>query len=620
MQAVFRQQRRLSRACHVNRISSGNFAGKVAAMVVATLIGISGIPAAADDVAPAPGEQRRWSLDFRVRLEQGGGEPPIEVRLSGDWVSTICAVRPGRYDVTLELANASFKDGGAKSDPADANEQLRRRLARPFWATYRKDGALLAVHFLKDVPPSDRNLLQTIVTEAQLVRADPDRPVWTMLERDGAGEYVAIYNRRDLNVVVKRKLKYVHTDGAAGAPAAGLEVNIQESELRFSLDPDGEITALDGSNRVRIGVAFGNAAPLAAVTETHLGNLRRSHAPEKIGSLARALSDVETSPVVSHKPDPEKLRAELDGRLIEGRTTESLLEAATAKGDEPMLRDRLAALFRQRPEATVAALALLLKNGPQKRITDAFGSAGSSAAIRALSSLASDRSLPRSLRIDALSAFIVMQRPSGEAMRLPATLLDDVDGRVASAARITSGALARAGRAEHPVEAEAIDAALVARYRRAREAGECSDLLAAMGNSVGPSVLPVIRDALRDLRNSVRAEAVGALRLAGGPEFDRLLSATITDDGDPGVRAAAIFASTFRHPFGAVIGESLVRAARTDSVDYVRSNAVTVLRQNPGAAPNTAEALAWIAEHDVKPGIRRLAREALASVSRKGAR
>ena len=50
----------------------------------------------------------------------------------------------------------------------------------------------------------------------------------------------------------------------------------------------------------------------------------------------------------------------------------------------------------------------------------------------------------------------------------------------------------------HPAEADRIDASLVARYRQAKEVGERSDLLTALGNCVGPTVLPLIRDALRD--------------------------------------------------------------------------------------------------------------------------
>jgi hypothetical protein len=307
----------------------------------------------------------------------------------------------------------------------------------------------------------------------------------------------------------------------------------------------------------------------------------------------------------------------LKNELLEGHATEPLLAAtldsAKNKGADRLLPDRLAALFRQRPEATTAAISLLRKNGPTKRITDALGSAGSPAAVDALGSIARDRTLPRPLRIDALTAFILAQHPSVVAMRTPAALLDDDDVSIASAARIVSGALARAGRATHPAEADRIDAALVARYRKAQGIEEAQGLLAALGNSLGPSVTPVIENASHDPRVPVRAAAARALRLAVGPEVDRLLSAIITDDRDPGVRAAAIFAVSFRHPISPALGEALVHAASVDPVKYVRRGAVTLLRQNPNASPRIPETLAWIAEHDSQPGVRRLAQETLTS-------
>lgn len=100
-----------------------------------------------------------------------------------------------------------------------------------------------------------------------------------------------------------------------------------------------------------------------------------------------------------------------------------------------------------------------------------------------------------------------------------------------------------------------------------------------------------------------------------GPDVDRSLAAAITSDNHPRVRADAIFAAGFRRPLSPQLGEALLRAAKDDPIDYVRSNAVTLLRRNPGAHPGLAETLAWIADNDSKPSIRRLAREALASLS-----
>ncbi|HYM07626.1 MAG TPA: hypothetical protein VEU11_13795, partial [Terriglobales bacterium] len=156
------------------------------------------------------GAQRRWKLDFQTRLEQPAG-PPVEVALTGEWTSTIVAARSGEYDAALELAGVHLTGNVGGNVPPEAVQQTEKRLSRRFWATYLNDGTLLKIHFFKDVSPSDRNLLQMVTAEAQFVRPDASKMVWNTLERDGAGNYLAIYNWVKPEAVVKRKLKYVHT-------------------------------------------------------------------------------------------------------------------------------------------------------------------------------------------------------------------------------------------------------------------------------------------------------------------------------------------------------------------------------------------------------------------------
>ena len=561
------------------------------------------------------GDQSRWSLDFRTRLEQPTA-PPVELHLTGDWVSTIAAARPGEYDAQLQIDNLRFTGNAAKSTNAASLEDLRRRLSRPFWATYRADGGLLAIHFFRNVSPADRNLLLMVATELQLVQPDSARPSWTGQERDSAGEYVALYAAPRPDRIMKRKLKYVYTDGVAGAPAGAVRVAIDQSDVTFSLARNGWVQAVDGTSRMHMDLSLGDANQLAVVTEIHVSNLRTVRAADLIGSLARALPDVTSSPIVTQQPDPAEARAQADDRLLEGYATESLLNDAFAKGTvDTALPDRLAALFRRRPEAASVAAALLSKNGAQKRLTNALGVAGSSAAIAALAGLAGNPALAENLRVDAVTAFVQMQHPTPEAMRVPAALMSDSNPAVQSAARMMTGALARAGRSAHPAEADALDASLIALYRNAGGTPQASELLNALGNSAGPSVVPVIEEALRDSRIPVRAAAARALRLAPGAEIDRLLATVIVSDSDPHVRADAIFSARFRRPLPAPLADALLDTATSDIVDYVRSNAIALLRQNPAASPRIPETLAHIADHDTNPGIRRQAREALASIN-----
>jgi hypothetical protein len=585
---------------------------KFFALTVVIALAVATAGAAAPEMQP--GDQSRWSLDLRVQLEQHAA-PPVEVHLTGDWVSTIVAVRPGEYDAQLQIDHSGFTGDAAKTAPAASLDDLRRRLSQPFWATYHVDGELFAVHFYHDVSPSDQNLLQMIATELQLVRPVSAEPSWTAQERDGAGEYVALYVMVQPDRIIKRKLKYLYTDGVAGAPADTVQVILDQSSITFSLRADGCIQTADGTTRMHMQLSSDQSGQLAAVTEIHVGNIRTASAPELIGSLVHALPNVTSSPIVTHRPDPIKAQAQADDLLLEGLTTEGLLTAAFAKdANDSALAHRLVALFRRRPEAPSVAVALLSRKGAQRRLTDALGVAGSPPAIAALGNLAHDAGLPEDLRVDAIIALVQMQHPTVEAMRIPAGLMDDSNPAIRSPARLMSGALARAGRSAHSAEADTIDSSLVCLYRNTNETPEITQLLGALGNSVGPSVVPVIEEALRDSRVPVRAAAARALRLAPGFEVDRLLATVMDSDSSPIVRSDAIFAARFRRPLPSALADAVLHTASSDSVDYVRSDAVALIRQNPSASPNIPNTLEQIANRDTNLGIRRQANEALASL------
>lgn len=97
------------------------------------------------------------------------------------------------------------------------------------------------------------------------------------------------------------------------------------------------------------------------------------------------------------------------------------------------------ALFRLRPEAAQDVVARLYKDGAQKRITNALGIADTFDSVSALATLARNESAPDNLRVDALIAFVQMQHPSAEGMRVPADLLQDSNPAVRSAARMMTG-------------------------------------------------------------------------------------------------------------------------------------------------------------------------------------
>lgn len=562
-----------------------------------------------------PGDQSRWSLDFSTRLEQRSASA-VEIHLAGGWISTVTAVREGQYDAQLRLSNVHFTGDAAKSASVASLANLEARLSRPFWATYRDDGELAAVHFFSDTVPSDRNLLQMIATELELVRPGTARDSWTAQERDGAGEYSALYLEPQSDRILKRKLKYTYTDGMAGARANAVHVSIDQSEITFLLSAGQQVQAVDGIDRVTMNLSPDKSQQLTAATEFHLSNPHTGRAPELVGSLDRALPGVLNSAIVTQTPDAAVVRAEADERLLKGYTTETLLAAAFANNaNREASPDRLTALFRSRPEAASAAVELLVKDGAKRTVTNALGAAGSLSAVAALSELAHNSNLEEKLRVDAIVAFVEMQHPIVEAMRVLEDLMNDPDENIQAPACMMSGALSRAGRPGHAAEADAIDASLIALFRSAQDTREKAELLGALGNSAGPSTLPIIEEALHDSTPAIRAAAARALRLIPGSEVDRLLAAVITSDPDGAVRADAIFATRFRHSLSAPLADALMQVASTDAAKFLRSNAIAVLRQNLTASPRIQETLKRIAEFDADATIRRQAAEALEYLS-----
>jgi HEAT repeat protein len=501
--------------------------------------------------------------------------------------------------------------GGSAPGAPEAEEALRRRLERTFWITTRSDGALVRVHFPRDLDPADRNLLQMIATEAQRVVPAGAGAAWTALERDGAGTYLAAYRRDPEDRYHKRKLHYLEVDGASGAGANAIAVEIVSDERRFSLDSKGGLAELEARSRVRVGAAGPAGDRLEVEVGLRLADARQGPAPDLAGSLARAQGSVDSSPVQTHRTSPAAARARRDRDLLEGRTAADLLAEGARDPSSPAVLERLAALFRLKPEAIAEAGALRGTEPGAKLFADALGTAGTPVAVGALTRLLLDPAAPERVRIEAASALARVRSPSAEAIGLPLALLDEPRPALRRAAMLGAGSLARAGREDHPVECERVERELSARYAASVEADERLAILAALGNAAGPAAAEVLEGALADGRPEVRAAAARGLRLASGPEVDALLAAALSGDADPRVRLAAIFAAGFREvdPFL----EALCAAAAADPAEQVRTGAVALLRRHLALAPSVRRTLARVAERDPSPGLRRLAREATAA-------
>jgi hypothetical protein len=294
---------------------------------------------------------------------------------------------------------------------------------------------------------------------------------------------------------------------------------------------------------------------------------------------------------------------------------DDLLAAVAAGQDGDGLPGRIEALLRRDDDVVRVLLAFIRGDKATKLLVDALAASGTPASQDALCALARDVHVPAHVRAEAVSSLGLIKRPTASTMTAIAEVVRRDDAKRASPERappelagpalFLAGSVARAGRAEHPAHAAAIEKIVLAQSARAHDTDEILDALAALGNLGSAAVLPRLRAAIGSGDARIRAAAIRALRLVPDPEADQLLAATLRRDHDPTVRAAAMFAAGFRKLDPLV--DAIVEAAQRDPVEYVRAGAVTLLARNRVLSPRIDRALTDIATKDPHPDLRRLA-------------
>ena len=284
---------------------------------------------------------------------------------------------------------------------------------------------------------------------------------------------------------------------------------------------------------------------------------------------------------------------------------EDLLVTVSAGREGDGMPRRIETALRHDDAAARTALEYVRGDKATKLIVEALAAAGTPAAQEALCELARDRRLPRHVRAETAASLGLLRRPTAATMTAVAELMRGEDPELVAPTLFLAGSIARAGRDDHPTEAEAIELLVLVQAARARGSDDRVEALAALGNLGSPGVLPQVRTALAGDDARVRAAGARALRLVPDPAADRLLAATLRSDRDPTVRAAALFAAGFRKLEPLV--DAVAETAETEPIAYVRGNAVTLLARHRDVSPRAGRALAFVASHDPRPDLRRLA-------------
>jgi hypothetical protein len=265
---------------------------------------------------------------------------------------------------------------------------------------------------------------------------------------------------------------------------------------------------------------------------------------------------------------------------------DDLLAAVIAGHEGDGLPARLEAVLRRDDAAVHAAAAFVHGGRATKMIIDALAAAGTPAAQDALFALAREGHLPGHVRAEAVASLGLVRRPTEPTMTEVGELIRARDQDLRAPALFLAGTVARAGRAEHPAQAAAIERIVLAEAARARGTDDQLDALAALGNLGSAAVLPRLRAAMTAPDPRIRAAATRALRLVPDAEADRLLAATLRKDADSTVRAAAVFAAGFRKLEPLV--DALAEAAQGDPAEFVRAGAATLLARRAGSSTRVA--------------------------------
>ncbi len=581
------------------------------ARVVHTRVAATRADGSAPEASSAAGRQRRWTVTLETHIKQPGASSDRDnaVGLTGDWVSTLSGESAAGYDIAYELQNAHATGSGfGEVSPADV-AQLEHRLGERFWVTYQPDGAAIRVHFPRDMTDDVRNFLELVVTQAQLIRPAKASPQWTTTERDGAGTYFASYEDLGQGEILKRKMRYLPLDGTAGPNDTSVAVRVDSSETRFSVDGRGLVDSVQGHETTYVEAKLG-ALGLGIDIRIHFDHPRSGVAPELVGSFDRASPRLDSGPIVTQRATEQEMLARRDARLIHDVTLAQILGAVRSGHPDEKTRAQLEALLRERPAEIPPAVTFVrdADTGASAIVLQALGAAATPAAQGALCALAIDDGTAGPLRAEAVGALVRTKEPTASTISTLTRLMDASDPALRRQALYMAGAAGDNSRDSDPQATAQIEAELLRRHANCNGA-TCVDVLGALGNLATPAILPSVRRSLKDGSPVVRAAAVRALRKVTAPGTDQLISTTMTDDPDATVRDAAVFAATFR-PI-APLFEALCRAIEADPTDYVRSAAIEAVAKHVDESPLVEKALIVAATKDPKPGVQRLARDAL---------
>jgi hypothetical protein len=486
----------------------------------------------------------------------GGGEGIVhaDVELAGELFLRSHGKRDGAFLVEAELRRltrhrVALFGGDALADDAAARDAFDGRAAL---VEIDAAGAVRAFHYAKTDPPLFKQVMQALLTDAQMHVLADRQSVWTARERTSAGEAEARYEVVDAEAlrVARVRERYTAIASLPGRPSIPGEQTL-DAQATIDLDPRGLVRAVDAQDTLRVASDYAAKTTLAL----RLSAVGTWDPPSEL-DLGAFETRLPGAVVHSAGAEQQMLEQRVAGLTLERMHDDLLAFAVTGAlpgGSQWVMR--ASGLLKLHPERCVDLAALFesheMNGRGRAQILDLLAGTGTPKAQEAMrialeSRAAHTGDVPyRAL----LQRFSSVAHPTTESIEFLARAYASAKagptpdrygaayalGAAAGNAR-ASGDVAGA-RAAHDILARDLGAA--------RTPAERKHLATALGNAVTPDDVGAFAQLTSDHDEGVRGAAAWALHRVDAPDARAALLG-FARDTDAGVAETAFQAMTYQ--------------------------------------------------------------------------
>lgn len=553
------------------------------------------------------------------------GAAPVTIKLNGE-LTLSAAGAAASVNLLANMHNVIVQ-GGNGHDTANA-AQLTQELQEP-WGFELNQGRLERLHQRGSASRFAVSIATTVAAAFQYRAERSPSTTWVAEETDASGRYNVLYAlAASPGDLTKSKQNYLDVELPSAMPLANpvdLTPKIMASNGALHVE-QGRLTHVRLHEELQI--ALTSTAPLKSKTDIELTQTQFGLDAKNDGWPQLLASTVSVTPgraLATDRREPQLDETRIGNYTFDSALTELQKENAVKQpfaaqkpdaSDEQKLREQsrvftaMTAILRSHPADIARAVAVIQRGSPaSKSLLDALGSSRTPETQQALAQLAQNVKLAKDLRRQAAFALIRTPHPTPDSVQV---LIKNIkDETLRPYAVYGLGTYARRLRevGEVPLSNQASEA-LLTQLSGSKESDRV-DVLRGIANSGYAPALDRVRPLFLDPDPSIRAAAVGAIRLMPNPEVESLIAARLGADEKQSVRLAALDAAGLREP-----GDTLVTAVSDVAMNapdsQSRARAVRLIEGWLPKRPELRKSLEQVAWSDSREGVRKLAQAGLA--------